>query len=126
MPTYPNESTVAVRKRLLDGMVSYMQQIGRETANASDCGYSQEHIDRCAEIVDAYLAGSMPNHKLLPDQILAAAKQAVLNLNALNKESDWRLIETDQREELCELILIAAKLAGLETDEDITEEWREW
>ncbi len=30
VPIYPNGSTVAVRKRLLDGMVSYMQQIGRE------------------------------------------------------------------------------------------------
>ncbi len=68
----------------------------------------------------------MPNHKLPHDQILAAAKQAVLNLNALNKECGGRLIETDQREDLCELILVAAKLAGLESDEDITEEWREW
>jgi len=107
-------------------MVSYMQLIGKETDNASDCGYSQQHIDRCAEIIDAYIASFVPNPKLPQNQIVAAVRQIVLDLNALNKECGGRLIETDQREYLCELILIAAKLAGLEADEDITEEWREW
>jgi hypothetical protein len=31
-----------------------------------------------------------------------------------------------EREELCEFITEAAFIVGLETEEDITEEWREW
>ncbi len=53
-------------------------------------------------------------------------RQVVLDLNGLNEESGGGLIETDQREGLCQLILVAALHAGLKTDEDVTEEWREW
>ena len=35
-------------------------------------------------------------------------------------------IETLEREELCEFIIEAASIAGLESEDDITEEWREW
>lgn len=31
-----------------------------------------------------------------------------------------------EREELCEYIIEAANIAGLESDEDITEKWRDW
>jgi hypothetical protein len=40
---------------------------------------------------------------------------------------DGCFIETDQREQLCPLIIAAAKRAGLVSDvNDITEGWREW
>jgi hypothetical protein len=60
--------------------------------------------------------------------IMAAVKKSVLSLNALNEECDGGLIETDQREELAKLIILAARHAGLESsaDDDITYEWREW
>jgi hypothetical protein len=38
----------------------------------------------------------------------------------------FHFIETLEREELCEYIMEAAGIAGLEFDGDITEEWREW
>jgi hypothetical protein len=45
----------------------------------------------------------------------------------MGSTSDGLLIETDQREQLCELIIAAAQRAGLVSDVyDITEEWREW
>lgn len=120
MPTFPNEDISSVRRRLLDGMKGYMEAAG------DDCGYTDEDIDRCATIVDAYLA-KMAKGSKLPQQIIReAVKNAVLGLNALNEGCDGSLIETDQREELCQLILVAAVQAGLDTDEDITEEWREW
>jgi hypothetical protein len=50
----------------------------------------------------------------------------ILDLNGLNEQGEFSLIETDQREALCQLILTAATRAGLDTDEDVTEEWREW
>jgi len=47
--------------------------------------------------------------------------------NKLNGECDYSLIETDQREDLCELITSAADHAGLESSVyDIIEEWRDW
>jgi hypothetical protein len=57
--------------------------------------------------------------------IIEAVKDVVLNLNELNDEFDY-FIETMEREELYEFIMEAAQIAGLNTSEDITEEWREW
>lgn len=51
----------------------------------------------------------------------------MLELNKLNDDSDGALIETSEREQLCDIIIAAAQQAGLESDEDdITYEWREW
>ena len=51
-------------------------------------------------------------------------KRALLALNELN--GHWPLFETSQREILCDLFGAAAQRAGLETDEDVTLEWRDW
>jgi hypothetical protein len=48
-------------------------------------------------------------------------------LNDLNAGCDHNLIETDQREDIAEIIIIAGNDKGYnELTEDITEEWREW
>jgi len=123
MPAFPNEDIQAVRQRLKDGMTSYMQGDGEKSWNA---GYSQSDIDHCMMIVDDYLAAVAPGLDLPQAKIREAVKRAVLDLNALNESCRGPWIETDQREGLCQLILGAAIQAGLDTDEDITEEWRDW
>jgi hypothetical protein len=57
---------------------------------------------------------------------MAATERAVPALNELNDRCDGCLIETDQREQLCDILIAAAKNAGLDSDEDITQAWREW
>ncbi len=118
MPNFPNEAVTKVRHRLLDGMASYMTR-------SADCGYTQLHIDRCAAILDGYLAAMTPDRQRTDEQILSLVKQTVLKLNDLNAETG-SLIETDQREDLCQLIQTAATQAGLKTTDDVTEEWRLW
>ncbi|MEH7329499.1 hypothetical protein V7085_19010, partial [Priestia megaterium] len=63
--------------------------------------------------------------KMSEQDILEYVKEVVIGLNELNEQFDY-FIETLEREELCEFIIKAANAAGLETEEDITEEWREW
>ncbi|HYH68885.1 MAG TPA: hypothetical protein VD866_29600 [Urbifossiella sp.] len=115
----PDESVPEVRRRLLDGMARYLRRV-------PDCGYTQRHIDRCAAIVDAYLAAVAPAAALSPEGVCGAVREAVMDLNDLNAECRGGLIETDQRELLCRLILTAARRAGLNTRADITEAWRTW
>jgi hypothetical protein len=121
MPDYSGESIPNVRERLRGGMVSYMNA----AEGPGKFVYSQEDIESCLAIVDRYLAkvskGSLPKN-----QIIKAVELAVVELNVLNENCDGNLIETDQREDLCALILGAAQQAGLDTEEDITEMWREW
>ena len=91
-----------------------------------DCSYTNEDIERCMTIVDKYLGDLATGSKLSQQAIHDVVKTAVVNLNLLNEKCDGSLIETDQREDLCQLILVAATQAGLETEDDITEQWREW
>lgn len=56
---------------------------------------------------------------------MQVVKEVVIKLNELNIEQD-HFIETMEREDLYEFIDTAARIAGLESEEDITEEWREW
>jgi hypothetical protein len=93
-----------------------------------DAGYTQEDIDRCEKLLDDYLASltTIPATGQ-QDYILNAVKTIVLELNKLNEDCDHSLIETAEREQLCDIIIAAAQHVGLETDEeDITYEWREW
>jgi hypothetical protein len=64
------------------------------------------------------------------DTILELSKNVVLALNRLGgvEGSMGNIIETQEREELCDLINGAARIAGLDEDErvDITELRREW
>ena len=42
-------------------------------------------------------------------------------------DANGNLIETDQREDICDYLIKAGALLGLnEHDEDITEQWRQW
>ncbi|MEL6399187.1 MAG: hypothetical protein AAFR26_08895 [Cyanobacteria bacterium J06626_4] len=124
MPELPAQSITEVRRRLLEHMVSFME--GDENETDFDCGYTQADIDRCAAIVDAYLADIAANTDPDKDQLRFIIKKAVLQLNDLNDSCGGSLIETDEREDLCEIILVAAQACGLTTTQDITEEWRDW
>jgi hypothetical protein len=53
-------------------------------------------------------------------------KDLVLKLNALNDRCQGSLIETDQREDICELIESSLTQASIPFEGDVTEEWREW
>jgi hypothetical protein len=113
-----------IKARVLEGMLSYME---REEGEAAFDDYSKKHIERCASILDRYLSSILdPSIHGERGRIMAAVKTAVLELNDLNEQCEHSLIETDQREDICELIISAASLAGLDGNDDITEEWREW
>lgn len=55
-------------------------------------------------------------------EIMQVVKEVVIKIN---DEHDY-FIETMEREDLHEFIDTAARIAGLESEEDITEECREW
>ncbi|MGN7939543.1 hypothetical protein [Virgibacillus sp. 6R] len=54
-------------------------------------------------------------------EIMKFVKDIVISLNELNEKYDY-FIETMEREELCNYIIEVASIAGLKSDEDITEE----
>ncbi len=110
---------------VLYSMYDYiMEDDEDEYADEEFAPYTKEDVDECGKILEDYLdrlaeAGN-------GEQILQCVKKTVEELNALNERLDFSLIETEQREDLCCFIMDAASLAGLDAEEDITEEWREW
>jgi hypothetical protein len=143
LSTHPE--LLARKQDIIDGMTSYMKFGGALDADDPDfdadfdAGYVQANIDSCGEILDSFLEAlteAVEAHDLendeddgqaLNDAIAEAVKTVVQALNVLNEQCEGGLIETDQREQLCDLIITAASEAGLDTEgQDITEEWREW
>lgn len=120
-----------IRKRLIDGMVDYMTPDADddEADSSFDPGYTQAEIDECGRILDDLLSSLEEVKGAGHDEaILKVVHATIERLNELNERSDCALIETEQREDLCELINTSARQAGLKAApaEDITEEWREW
>lgn len=107
----------ALKDSILEDMRDYV-------ADMDEPYYPLEKVDECGRILDDFLAAMARTQG--EAAIMAQVEKTVLALNELNDACDGNLIETGQREDICELIEGAAKQAGLVTDEDITEQWREW
>ena len=96
-------------------------------------GYTEKHIQKCADLLDAYIKtlASLDTKEgpKRDKQIMTVVKNLVLSLNKLNEKTDYELLETDERESICVLITDAAVQAGLTElpeDDDVTGEWREF
>lgn len=88
--------------------------------------FTLQNIGATNKVLDTYIndikkLGVKPKE----EDILEYVKEVLIRLNELNDKYDY-FIETMEREELHDFITDAARIAGLETEEDITEEWREW
>ncbi|QIZ41024.1 hypothetical protein BHV55_04840 [Bacillus sp. RZ2MS9] len=80
--------------------------------------FTEENISATNTVLDTYI-NNLQQLGENPTEV------EVMKLNELNIEHDY-FIETMEREDLYEFIDVAARIAGLESEEDITEEWREW
>ena len=106
-------------------MVSYLK-------HAIGC-YDQTHIDQCEKYLDEY-ANVVAKAEGDFIKIMALVEVVVVSLNQLNETCKHTLIETDQRECICEFIDQVIIENGIDLDAlassqqctDITEEWREW
>ncbi|QNR25278.1 hypothetical protein [Croceimicrobium hydrocarbonivorans] len=103
--------------RIKDSMLDYIAD--------EEAAYSAEEVKQCLSLLKNFLnemdaAGDR-------EAGMKAVEKTVLALNDLNAKCDYELIETDQREDVCELIIKAGEAKGFNDEhEDITEEWREW
>jgi hypothetical protein len=88
--------------------------------------FTEENINATNEVLDTYINNLEKLGTNPPEaEIMKIVKKVVIRINQLNDQYDC-FIETMEREDLCEFIEKAARIAGLEFEEDITEEWREW
>ena len=113
----------ALKNDTLAGMREYLADM---LDGGGEAGYSGSDIGECGRILDEYLAKLAGAEHGDDATVRDAAQEAVIALNLLNARCNGHLVETDQREQLCELIQRAAAEVGVGAGEDITEPWREW
>ena len=106
-----------ISQRLEKEMIEYIDRAG--------ASYSKEDVATCMNLLSTYLkALDTCSSK---EEVMKAVKKVVLELNALNEASEYEMIETDQREDIAEIINLSASLKGYNSqDEDLTEDWRDW
>lgn len=90
-----------------------------------DC--SREHVQTCERLLNDYVTALAALTQPTDQAIMQLVKSVVLALNELNEETDYALIETEEREAIWEIIQDSAVECGLkDPPDDITEEWRDW
>lgn len=94
--------------------------------------YTKENCEAAKHIIDSLLSDLVVmGEDALEESKIQKFQIAVETLNLLNDETDGLLIETDEREELCELFNIIATKAGINPSnygdgEGPASEWRDW
>ena len=94
--------------------------------------YTKENCDRTRAIFDTLIADLISlGADASDDEKLSKFEIAILALNDLDEELDNCLIETGEREDLCELCNTICEAAGMDPanygdGEGPASEWREW
>ena len=105
---------------VVNPMIEFLEEWGGED-------YTKEDVSKCEQLVHTYLEALGAMSDPTNDAIMDCVKKAVLALNQLNEDTDYSMIETEERENIWELIQTSAVECGLQDpSDDITEEWREW
>ncbi len=107
-----------LKNRILEGMLDFIK--GDEAAD-----YTASDVAECGNDLSEFL-NNLKTENINHDSALNHVKNLVLKLNALNDRCGGSLIETDQREDICELIDSSLTQAHVPFEDDVTEEWREW
>lgn len=108
---------MSIRDSVFTGMLAFMDE--------GDVSYARKHVELCARILDDHLIAVSAART--PESATECVRKTVIKLNELNDRVGGELIETDQRDQICELIISAGAILGFNgKDEDVTEEWREW
>lgn len=113
-----NTEIKTILDRLEEGMLGFIE--GDE-----DAPYTKKEVNKCIETISTFLNELEKTSS--KEEGMKTVEKVVLSLNELNEQCDCSLIETDQREDICEIIILAGNKKGYnELSEDTTEEWREW
>ena len=115
--TIENKDILKTREDLIRGMLSYME--------STEVSYTRADVAETEKILNNHYI-KLRDIKTRNDAE-SLVKSTVIGLNHLNYKTDHELIETDQRELICEFIIMSGAMHGFnEKNEDVTEKWREW
>ncbi len=92
--------------------------------------FTPENVNAAENIINQLIiAFSSLDKDVSESEKVSYFKTAVEELNVLNQQLNGELIETEEREELCDLLDIIAISADINVskyDDGIASEWRDW
>jgi len=108
-----------------ENKISILEKSMLEYMEITNPSYTKTDVEECVKILNSYIS-AISNSKS-KDEGMEIVKTTVEKLNKLNEKCDFELIETSEREQIAEIIIIESNKKGYnKPEEDITEEWREW
>lgn len=110
------------KKYLLHWMYDFIEDDDEPAYQASDVEEFDQIISVFIITVLTVDAEKKQNFTWIAGKIECLVK----SLNELNNKHDNLLIETNQREDICELIDFVIEESGHSPLDDITKQWREW
>lgn len=115
---YPRQSNFEVQiNNLKTSMITYMEM--------SNPSYTKNEVNECIKILRNHV--DQISKTKSKSQAKELVKSTVFKLNNLNEKSEHQLIETGEREIICDIIIKVGHEKGYnKLEEDITEEYREW
>jgi hypothetical protein len=109
----------------LDSLILDLKKNMEDYMHENDPSYTQDDVNLCIATLSDYVIKVFATGS--KGEGMKIVKSTVLKLNDLNEKCDFSLIETNEREQIAEIIISAGHEKGYNAvDEDITEEWREW
>ncbi|MBI1837591.1 MAG: hypothetical protein HYR91_10040 [Flavobacteriia bacterium] len=117
MVTIKNTEIEEIYTRLKENMINFIEP--------GVTSYDKKDVEKCMHIIDDYII-HIEKAESKKEAMLLVEKTVKL-LNDINEKCGEELIETEQREDIAEIIILSGSFKGFNSrDEDITEEWREW
>ena len=98
-----NKEIEEVKSRLFQGMLEFIK-------DDEDAEYSSDEVDQCDSILKNFLSNSSKSDS--KDTFIQEVRKTVLALNDLNESVDYSIIGTDQREDICEILIYSGFLLG--------------
>ena len=107
-------------------IVKFKTMLSEKVECGEDAYFTGEDVAKCEAILTHYLESLAKLTNPTNQEIMDCVQKTVLDLNQLNEDTDYSMIETEERENIWELIQTSAVECGLQKPaDDITEEWRE-
>ena len=117
---------------LLEAKTKYPFESWREAEANGLEQYTEENCNKARAILDQLISELIGlGGDAREEDKIGKFKIAVESLNELNDETDGALIETGEREDLCDLIYIITEKSGIDpkkygNGEGPASEWRDW
>ena len=109
----------------IDNLIGNLKKSMEDYLKDGNPPYSQNDIEECVSLLSDYTVNIYKSRS--KKEGMQIVKSTIIELNTLNDKCESSLIETNEREQITDIIILASnKMKYNSLQEDITEEWREW